>query len=237
MVLSWLASTKAFLFDFDGTLARLNIDFQALRLEILALARDFGLQEPLSPTPLYLLELAGALSAELAVQQPDQAAVFLHRSLTLIETREWQAASPENLFPDTPRLLRKLIQTPVHVAILTRNSGASVRRVFPDIDQYCHLFLPREAVPRPKPDPGHLLEALRRFQVPAREAVMVGDHPLDILSGKKIGAKTIGVLTGRAGNAEMESAQANLILSDVSELLDLLKTNPLEHSSEVLGRG
>ena len=59
MVASWMASTKAFLFDFDGTLARLNIDFQALRLEVLALAREFGIQEPLLTDPPYLLELAG----------------------------------------------------------------------------------------------------------------------------------------------------------------------------------
>ncbi len=51
MVASWMASTKAFLFDFDGTLARLNIDFQALRLEVLALAQDFGIQEPLLSGP------------------------------------------------------------------------------------------------------------------------------------------------------------------------------------------
>jgi phosphoglycolate phosphatase len=223
MVKPWLASTKAFLFDFDGTLARLTIDFQALRLEILALARDFGLKEPPSPTPLYLLELTGALSTELAIKQPNRAALFLNRSLTLIETREWQAASPENLFPDTPRVLQGLRQRPVQVAILTRNSGASVRRVFPDIDQYCHLFLPREAVPRPKPDPGHLLEALDRFKVPAWEAVMVGDHPLDILAGKKTGTRTIGVLTGRTGAAELEAAQADMVLSDVAELPGLLK--------------
>jgi phosphoglycolate phosphatase len=223
MVASWMASTKAFLFDFDGTLARLNIDFQALRLEVLALAQDFGIQEPPFPDPPYLLELAGALSAELAVREPYQAGVFRDRSLALIGAREWEAASPENLFPYTPRVLADLLQENYQIAILTRNSEASVRRVFPDIDRYCHLFLPREAVPRPKPDPGHLLEALHRFQVPARNAVMVGDHPLDILSGKKTGTRTIGVLTGRTGAAELEAAQADLVLSDLAELPDLLK--------------
>ena len=234
MDLSWLASSKAFLFDFDGTLARLNIDFQALRLEILALARDFGLQEPSSATPLYLLELTGVLSAELAVKQPDRAAVFLRRSLDLIETREWQAAARENLFPETPRVLQELIKTQARVAILTRNSGASVRKVFPDIDHYCHLFLPREAVPHPKPDPGHLLKALDRFQVPASKAVMVGDHPLDVLSGKRIGANTIGVLTGHSGVPELEAAGADLILPDVGELLNLLESGPHKHSPEVI---
>jgi phosphoglycolate phosphatase len=222
MVVSWMASTKVFLFDFDGTLARLNIDFQALRLEILALAQDFGLREPILPEPPYLLELTDALSAELAVREPGKAAVFLDRSLSLIEAREQQAASPENLFPYTPRVLAGLLQGNYQVAILTRNSGASVRQVFPEIDRYCHLFLPREAVPRPKPDPGHLLEALYHFQVPAQKAVMVGDHPLDILSGKKTGTRTIGVLTGRTEAAELEAAQADIVLSDVAELPGLL---------------
>ena len=222
MVVSWMASTKVFLFDFDGTLARLNIDFQALRLEILALAQDFGLREPILPEPPYLLELTYALSAELAVREPGQAAVFLDRSLSLIEAREQQAASPENLFPYTPRVLAGLLQENYQIAILTRNSGASVRQVFPDIDRYCHLFLPREAVLRPKPDPGHLLEALHRFQVPARKAVMVGDHPLDILAGKNTGTRTIGVLTGRTGAVELQAAQADIVLSDVAELLDLV---------------
>jgi phosphoglycolate phosphatase len=221
MVASWMASAKMFLFDFDGTLARLNIDFQTLRLEILAMAREFGLKEPLLPDPPYLLELVGALGAELAVREPGQASVFRDRSLALIEAREWEAASPENLFPYTSRVLAGLLQKNYRIAILTRNSGASVRRVFPEIGRYCHLFLPREAVPRPKPDPGHLLEALHRFQVPARKAVMVGDHPLDILSGKRTGTRTIGVLTGRTRAEELEAARADLVLSDVEELLGL----------------
>jgi phosphoglycolate phosphatase len=223
MVASWIASTKTFLFDFDGTLARLNIDFHALRLEILALARDFGLEEPILPDPPYLLELAGALSADLAVREPGQAAVFLNRSLALIEARERQAASPENLFSYTPRVLAGLLRGNFQIAILTRNSGTSVRQVFPEIDRYCHLFLPREAVPRPKPDPGHLLAALHRFQVPARKAVMVGDHPLDILAGKRTGTRTIGVLTGRTGAEELKAAQADMVLSDVAELLGLIR--------------
>jgi phosphoglycolate phosphatase len=222
MAASWMTYTKAFLFDFDGTLARLNIDFQTLRLEILAMAQEFGLEEPLLPDPPYLLELVGALGAELAVREPGQAAVFRDRSLDLIEAREWEAASPENLFPYTPRVLAGLLQKNYRIAILTRNSGASVRRVFPEIDRYCHLFLPREAVPRPKPDPGHLLEALHRFQVPAGKAVMVGDHPLDILSGKRTGTRTIGVLTGRTRAEELEASQADLVLSDAAELLALL---------------
>ena len=111
------------------------------------MAQDFGLKEPILTRPPYLPRIAAVLSAELAVREPGQAAVFLNRSMALIEDREWQAASPENLFPYTPRVLAGLLEENYQIAILTRNSGASVRQVFPDIDRYCHLFCPAKLYP------------------------------------------------------------------------------------------
>ncbi len=66
----FFSQIEAFLFDFDGTLARLNIDFKALRGEILALAASFGLEDPLLPDPPYLLELTLALKEQLSRHAP-----------------------------------------------------------------------------------------------------------------------------------------------------------------------
>ena len=46
MVVSWMASTKAFLFDFDGTLARLNIDFKSFAWKSWLWPRTSDLRSP-----------------------------------------------------------------------------------------------------------------------------------------------------------------------------------------------
>ena len=43
---------------------------------------------------------------------------------------------------------------------------------------------------------------------------MVGDHIIDIQAGKRVGMKTIGVLTGRTKKEEFEKAGADYILRD-----------------------
>lgn len=219
----FFSQIEAFLFDFDGTLARLNIDFKALRGEILALAASFGLEDPFLPDPPYLLELTLAFKEQLKGREGVSAEDFYSQAMKLIEKREWEAAYPENLFPSTRMVLKGLHEKGFKVAVLTRNSGKSVCRVFPDLEQTIEVFLPREKVLNPKPDPGHLREALELLKVLPQKAVMVGDHPIDILSGKKAGTFTLGVLSGRIQETEMRAAGADLVLADIGSILELLK--------------
>jgi phosphoglycolate phosphatase len=214
---------EAFLFDFDGTLARLNIDFKALRGEILALAASFGLKDPRLPDPPYLLEVTQNLKEQLQGRKDLAAEAFYGQAMSLIDNREWEAASPENLFPFTRRVLMGLHEKGIKIAVLTRNSGKSVYRVFPDLDQTIDVFLPREKVLKPKPDPDHLLQAMKILKVPPQKAAMVGDHPIDILSGKEAGTLTIGVLSGRIQEPEMRAAGADLVLADIEAILDLFR--------------
>jgi hypothetical protein len=50
-----------------------------------------------------------------------------------------------------------------------------------------------------------------------------GDHVIDIQAGKRVGMKTIGVLTGRTKKKEFEKAGANYVLKDVTEIYKLLE--------------
>ena len=64
--------------------------------------------------------------------------------------------------------------------------------------------------------------SMNGLNVSGTEAVMVGDHILDIQAGKRVGAKTIGVLTGRTKREDFEQAGADLVLDDASGLCALL---------------
>jgi len=64
---------------------------------------------------------------------------------------------------------------------------------------------------------------LDSLKISGKESVMVGDHIIDIQAGKKVGMRTIGVLTGRTKKEEFEQAGADHILRNASEVFDILE--------------
>jgi phosphoglycolate phosphatase len=77
-------------------------------------------------------------------------------------------------------------------------------------------------VARFKPDPLHLTVALDRLGTPHDQGIIIGDHPLDIATGKAAGAMTGGVASGNTPLAELETAGADLVAPDAWLLLGLL---------------
>jgi phosphoglycolate phosphatase len=71
-----------------------------------------------------------------------------------------------------------------------------------------------------KPHPALLRAALKRFQVPASSAVMIGDGDIDIQAGKRAGAITCGVTYGLGNKDDLFAAQPDVIIDHPSELAD-----------------
>jgi phosphoglycolate phosphatase len=154
-----LGPWKAIVFDFDGTLAELNIDFAAMRRGVLALASGFGI--PTGPIQsLHVLEMIEAAAAALGENRPGEVPGFLRDARTLVEGIEIAAAESGALFQQTRPLLAGLRERSVRTGIITRNCRSAVLTLFPDIGQYCQAFLSRDDVGRVKPHPDHLMAAL-----------------------------------------------------------------------------
>ena len=81
----------------------------------------------------------------------------------------------------------------------------------------------RKAVMIGKPSPRMFRLALKLAREEAKYAVMVGDHPIDVQAGKRVGMKTVGVLTGRTKNEEFEKAGADYVLKEASDVCALLE--------------
>ncbi len=207
-------ATRGLIFDFDGTLAVLTIDFAAMAAEVRALAAELGFAGPW-PGRGYLLEQAEEVARALGDG-------FLARAHALIEARELAAARAGRLFAFTPGLLATARARGYALAVVSRNCGAAIATVFPGVRAAVDAFLPREAAPRPKPHPEHLGLALKMLGLAPERAVMVGDHPSDVAAGQAVGCRTVGVLSGRTGREEMQKAGADLILPDAGGLLDAL---------------
>ena len=217
---------KAVVFDFDGTLAELHLDFAEMKRQLRVLAQEYFqdlLQAPQTPALEWLETLTVSL------HQRDEAAAFEleERAGSLIKEIELEAAHRGSLFPFTRSILRELRQAQIKVAIITRNCEEAVRIVFPDLDQYCQGFLARDHVHLVKPDPDHLLRALEKIGALPETALMVGDHPLDMQTGKRAGVLTAGVWSGNASRDDLNRAGANLTARNCQELMVALEAGKL----------
>jgi phosphoglycolate phosphatase len=155
-------------------------------------------------------------------KNPSGAEIFYQESHDILHEIEMKAAEKGRLLPGAGGTLKGLREKGIKVAIITRNCEDAVRKVFPEIDEFCDIFVSRNSVKKVKPHPDHLTRVMDSLKISAEEAMMVGDHIIDIQAGKRVGMKTIGVLTGRTKKEQFEKAGADFILRGASEVFELL---------------
>lgn len=211
----------ALLFDFDGTLAVLKLDFDEMRQRLFALAVGQGLP-PAELRGMFVLEMVDHATALLRDRQPALAAAFYRDAHQLIQDIEVEAARHSTLLPGVNDLLDTLRQRRIGVGIVTRNCDAAVRMMFPQIDAYCQAFVARDHVTRVKPHPQHLQTALMHMGSEPTRTVMVGDGVIDMQAGKAFGMFTIGVLSGTSTRERLLEHGADLVLNSAVDLLPYL---------------
>ena len=208
---------EAVLFDFDGTLAVINIDFPLMRRSILEIILSYGIEAD-GLAELFVLEMIEAGRVRIVQRDPGLEEVYLKRASALVRDMELAGARRGELFSGVRQMLSALKSSGTQTGVVTRNCLDAVMEIFPDINDFCGIVVSREMAENVKPHPGHLMTALQRLQVSPAMAAMVGDHPMDVQSGKKAGVFTIGVLTGYADRAALSAAGADLIIDSAVEL-------------------
>ena len=216
----------AVVFDFDGTLAHLVLDFGEMKENVADLAAEAMACRP-SPNSLPVLEWVEKLALDMAVDSTDKAERFRARCRDMIQTMELDAARQGELFEYTRPLFRELSCLGVPAAIITRNCERAVRTVFPDLDEYTSCLLARDHVDRVKPHPDHLLRALRLLDSPPGSSLMVGDHPMDVETGRRAGAQTCAVASGRVSLKTLRKSGPDYTAGDCREMMALLRVRGL----------
>jgi phosphoglycolate phosphatase len=203
---------RAVLFDLDGTLVQTDIDFAAMRREILAAAERHGA----SLDGLAELDALGIVGAVLRqVRQPDAFQAEAERALRAIELR---AGARARAMPGAAGLLPWLAAAGLRVGIVTRNCRPAAEEALRRAGLVCGLLLTRADVPRVKPDPIHLLLAAERLAAAPGETVMVGDHVMDVRGGRAAGMRTVGFAPTEEAARKLAAAGPELLIRHLDEL-------------------
>jgi len=206
------------LFDFDGTLVQLNLDFPQIYREVYSIVKRYGVNS--APyQDLFLIELVETITQELKKHNPEKAEKFNREAEGFLREREIAAAKEAEVVPGACQTLKGLKERGIKVGIVTRNCKRAVRIGLGKNDFIYDLLLTRDDVRPVKPEPHSLERALKVLKSKPEETIMIGDHPIDIRAGKKVGVRTIAVLSGKKTKEDFKEFKPDLIIPSVRELL------------------
>ena len=206
----------AALFDIDGTLVDTTAAIREAVTQVLQ-------EEGITPTWEEIKagwSLRAADRMELWVRDrsraEDLAARYIERYLALQD-------SLIRPYPGMAETLGRLAARGIPMGVVTSKRRVSALRTLAafDLERFFRVIVTEEDVPAPKPDPGPLLLAVARLEVPPPQAVMVGDGEVDIRAGKAAGMRTVGALWGTVDPDALRAAQPMWLMGRPADLLVL----------------
>jgi len=118
------------------------------------------------------------------------------------------------LLPGVERLLMKLKKSSIHAVIVSTDITSRARKAMQvlGIEQYFSEIIGGDLVKNTKPASDLAKLALDKVGCMASSAIVIGDHPVDMMMGKKAGIDAnIGVLTGLSRKKSFNECQCNII--------------------------
>jgi len=143
--------------------------------------------------------------------------------LEIIEDTGLEGIKKSHLIKNGKIFLQKLSQKK-RIAAFTRSGLKEANLAFNihKIENFFELVITRDNNIKVKPEPDQIVMISDKLKVKPERILVVGDHPYDILAGKKAGTKTLGVLSGIAPKEDLIKAGADSILESVTDLEEFI---------------
>jgi len=189
-----MTQLRAVIFDLDGTLTTLEVDFSELR-------RELGIDQ--GPVWESILAMSGQTR-----RQAEQALV----------SAELAGARKCKFIRGSKQILAELGRKGLGRGILTRNCRQAVDIVIARHGLEADAILTREDGLL-KPDPAGVIELSRRLETDPTQTLVVGDYLFDIQAGQRAGAKT--VLFWQKDELPEYAHLADYVINDLHDLMDI----------------
>ena len=217
--------TRLLLFDIDGTL--LLSGGAGKRALNRTFAELFGVADAFTDIPVAgrtdLLILGDALERGGVAAGAEARALFLTRYCEHFEREILHPGPRKGLMPGVRPLLDRLRRTPgVACALVTGNiaRAARIKLEHFGLDRYFVCGAYGDDAPRREDLVPIAVERARRAGIDVsspREAVVIGDTPLDVRCAAAAGARAVCVATGPFTEEELRRAGADAVLPDLAD--------------------
>lgn len=209
---------RLIIFDFDGTLGdtRANI---VMTMQGTMLATDLPIRDEAAIAATIGLPLEEGfrqLYPQLSEEETIHCSAVYRKLFELNRVK-----LVPKLFPGVKETLAALKRKGLVLTVASSRSAKSLNGFLNDmgIAGYISYVLGADQVERAKPDPEPVLKTLRHMKMAASEALVVGDMPVDILMGRRAGARTCAVTWGNAERETLAMAAPDYIIDDITTLL------------------
>ena len=209
------------IFDFDGTLG----DTTGIILMTMAATFKAMGQPPLSEAQyrsVIGLPLEKCFSALIPLDEEGEAryAAAYRRKFDELDRK-----GMVTLYPGVLETLVKLKDCGVRLAIASSRHRHTLDRYVTELGlaPLIEMTVGADDVTKAKPDPEPVNIILRKLEVPAGEAVMVGDAPYDILMGRAAGCRTVAVTYGNGTADDLRAAGADFLADSFYDIIQMIR--------------
>lgn len=221
----------AVLFDFDGTVVTLQIDFPLMRQRVNDAIASFGVPLHLLTAP-FSWERIEEATAWLCHRDGQKARALERTAKAIITEMEDKAAKIAAPPPDVLPTLLALKAKGIKIGLVTRNSMNAVQTVLRRHPLPFDTIVTRDHVRLLKPNPEHLLFALRQLSISNLygsslsghwlighcRCAFVGDHPTDMQVALRSGMLPIGIAHDGQNEQALRRAGAFVVVHRFREL-------------------
>ena len=198
------------IFDFDGTLGVIDARWDAVRSEIQSFLEENGIS--FSGKGIHKM-------IELIEDEKIRKDAF-----EIIRRHELDAVERSHIFDKAKAVIIQMHHLGYKLAIVTRNTEDAVSQIVDKegLDTCFECIDGFDIDKKVKPEPDQILAVMDGRD--ADSCIMIGDGIYDIAAAKGAGIKGVGVCGGINTDEELKVAGAYCVLSDISELMDVLKS-------------
>lgn len=209
--------TKLIIFDFDGTLGDTKENIVKTMQETM---RRMGYPIPDEPTIASTIGLPLETGFEIMAPGIPQERCLECAALYRIVFDEYKAQLKPQAFPGVKETLARIKESGILMAVASSRLSISLNAFVNDmgLGEYIDFVLGVDFQRKPKPNPDPVLQCLDHFEVPASEALVVGDMAVDIQMGAAALCHTCGVTWGNGSREQLAEAGADYIIDSMQEL-------------------